>query len=97
MVPPSKNLHDYYSLDRYWWPNPETEDGLPYIRKDGKTNPEYDNYDGVAKSKMSQAVFTLSLAYFYTSHEPYAKKANEFINTWFIDPETKMNPNLEYG
>jgi len=97
MVPPSKNMHDYYSLGRYWWPNPDTEDGLPYVRHDGKTNPEYDNYDAVPKSKMSNAVFTLSLAYFYTSHEPYAKKANELIFTWFIDPETKMNPHLEYG
>lgn len=97
MIPPSKNMHDYYSLGIYWWPNPATEDGLPYVRHDGKKNPEYDNYDGVSIHKMSKAVFTLALAYFYTSHEPYAKHANDLIKAWFLDPATKMNPHLEYG
>lgn len=97
MKPPSGNMHDYYSLGKYWWPNLDTKDGLPYVRHDGKRNPECDNYDAVAGSKMSYAVFTLSLAYFYTSHEPYAQKANELLYTWFINPETKMNPHLEYG
>ncbi|MFT6855923.1 MAG: iduronate 2-sulfatase [Cyclobacteriaceae bacterium] len=97
MASPSKNMHDYYSLGPYWWPNPDTKDGLPYVRHDGKVNPAYDNYDGVAIGKMSQAVFRLSLAYFYTTHEPYAQKANELLQTWFFDPATKMNPHLEYG
>lgn len=97
LVPPSNNKHDFYSLGPYWWPNPDTEDGLPYVRHDGKRNPEYKNYDGVIISKMSNTVFTLSLAYFYTSNESYAKKANELLYTWFINPETKMNPHLEYG
>jgi len=96
-VPPSKNKHDYYSLGIYWWPNPDTKDGLPYVRHDGKRNPEYDDFDGPAIREMSNGVFILSLAYFYTGHEPYAQKANELIHTWFIDPSTKMNPHLEYG
>ncbi|MEL6867849.1 MAG: alginate lyase family protein [Bacteroidota bacterium] len=97
MLPPSKDKHDYYSLGVYWWPNPATKDGLPYVRHDGKRNPEYDRYDGVAIHKMTKAVFTLSLAYFYTTDEAYAKKANELLYTWFINPATKMNPHLEYG
>ncbi len=97
MIPPSNDKHDYYSMGIYWWPNPDTKDGLPYVRHDGKKNPEYDDYDGVAIRKMSEAVFTLSLAYFYTAHEPYAKKANDLIYAWFINPETKMNPHLEFG
>ena len=97
MVPPSNDMHDYHSLGIYWWPNPDTEDGLPYVRHDGKKNPEYDKYDGVAIHKMSKAVFSLALAYFYTKHEPYAAKASDFINAWFINSETKMNPHLEYG
>lgn len=96
-IPPSNNKHDYYSLGVYWWPNPETKNGLPYIRHDGKKNPEYDNYDGVHLHKMSKAVFVLSLAYFYTLDESYAKKANELLYTWFINPETKMNPHLKFG
>ncbi|MCT9623451.1 alginate lyase, partial [Curtobacterium sp. C2H10] len=32
LVAASGNKHDYYSFPPYWWPNPETKDGLPYIR-----------------------------------------------------------------
>ncbi len=39
LVAASGNKHDYYSFPPYWWPNPDTKDGLPYIRKDGQTNP----------------------------------------------------------
>ncbi|UQZ86667.1 Alginate lyase [Paenibacillus konkukensis] len=36
-------IHDFYSNGDYWWPNPETADGLPYIRRDGESNPN--NFD----------------------------------------------------
>ena len=32
-VPPSGNKHDYMSIAPYFWPNPDTPDGFPYIRK----------------------------------------------------------------
>src|SRR5690606_41789327 len=44
-IAPSGNKHDYVSLSRYWWPNPDTPDGLPYIYKDGQSNPELNRYD----------------------------------------------------
>src|SRR6202161_4011709 len=31
--------HDFYSNGDYWWPNPNTTNGLPYIQRDGQTNP----------------------------------------------------------
>src|SRR5947207_3282136 len=37
-VAPSGDKHDYLSYARYWWPNPDTADGLPYVRRDGRTN-----------------------------------------------------------
>ena len=42
---PSGDKHDYFSMARYWWPNPNTPDGLPYVRKDGKVNPEIEDLD----------------------------------------------------
>ena len=39
-VPPSGDKHDYMSIAPYFWPDPATKDGLPYVRKDGKVNPE---------------------------------------------------------
>ncbi|KAF0369720.1 chondroitin AC/alginate lyase [Gigaspora margarita] len=37
---PSNDPHDYLSLARYYWPNPKTENGIPYIVRDGYSNPE---------------------------------------------------------
>jgi len=96
-IPPSGDKHDYYSLGIYWHPDPEKEDGLPYIRHDGVRNPEYGDYDGPGIKKMSVSAFRLALAWFYTGKEDYAMKAGDFLRTWFLDPETKMNPHLEYG
>src|SRR5437588_2111836 len=39
-TPPSGDKHDYMSQAPYFWPNPRTPNGLPYIRRDGERNPE---------------------------------------------------------
>ena len=43
MTPPSGNKNDYMSISPYWWPDENKEDGLPWIRHDGKTNPASKN------------------------------------------------------
>lgn len=98
VLPPSGNKHDYESQGPYWWPNPETKDGLPYIRRDGEKNPEIEKLtDHHYLSELTRAAKTLSLAYFLTGDERYAKKTAQFLGTWFIDPRTRMNPHLQYG
>lgn len=99
LVPPSGDKHDYMSLGPYWWPNPDKPDGLPYINKDGVVNPEStdESTDQRRKSRMCNNVRDLSLAYYFTGEEKYAKHAALLIRTWFIDPETRMNPNLQYA
>lgn len=94
---PSGDKHDYVSLSRYWWPNPETKDGLPYVFKDGQSNPELNGYDRNTLGDMCGAVNTLALAYFYSGDEKYADKAVQLVRVWFFDEETRMNPNLEYS
>ncbi len=96
-IAPSGDKHDYVSLSRYVWPDPSKKDGLPYIHRDGESNPELEKYDRNPLGSMAYAVNTLSLAYFYTGDERYAAKATDFIRTWFLDKDTKMNPNLEYA
>jgi len=96
-IAPSNDKHDYMSMGPYWWPNPDTPDGLPYIRKDGEVNPERNGYDKVSGSIMTDAVRTLTLAYYFTDNNVYALKAAELLRTWFIAPDTKMNPHLNFG
>ena len=96
-VPPSGNKHDYMSMGPYWWPNPETPDGLPYIRKDGVVNPERNQYDKIPGATMAEAVRALALMYYFTGDTSFSHKASELLKVWFINPETKMNPHLEFG
>jgi len=97
LTPASGDKHDYMSMGRYWWPNPNTKDGLPYIRKDGVSNPELEKLDRNSLSKMARSVIILSLAYRLTDNEQYAQKAVWNLETWFIDQKTRMNPNMNYG
>ena len=97
MTPPSGDKHDYMSMGRYWWPNPKTSDGLPYIRKDGVVNSEIDKLDRNPLSKFTRSVYTLSIAYYLTNDTKYAAKAVENLRIWFINKETKMNPNMNFG
>lgn len=98
-LPPSKNKHDYMSIGPYWWPNPETDDGLPYIRKDGEINPETRNNftDYVENKNFTAAIKELTNAYYLSDNLSYAKKALALINVWFLNEETKINPHLNYG
>ena len=96
---PSGDLKDYVSLSRYFWPNPNTKDGLPYIRKDGHSNPELNgvNYDRLRSQRMTNAVRDLALAAYFSGDQKYADKAMQFVRTWFIDKETAMNPHLKFA
>jgi len=98
-VAPSGDKHDYYSLSPFHWPNPRRDDGLPYIFRDGEKNPEVDSdkYDRVPYFQLTDAVEDLGRGYRLTGEEKYAEKAASLLHTWFLDPETRMNPNLEYA
>lgn len=94
---PNGNKHEYVSRGRYWWPNPEIEDGLPYVKRDGNTNPEIYQFDRVPLASLRDDVETLSIVYYLTGNEKYAQKAISLINRWFIDKQTKMKPNLQFA
>ncbi len=97
-TPPSGDKHDYMSMGPYWWPNPDTPDGLPYIRKDGVRNPERNQYEDRGNiGKLMGAVETLGLAYYFSNDEKYAKHAAKLLQVWFLDKKTRMNPNLNFG
>jgi hypothetical protein len=101
-TPPGGDKHDYLSQAPYWWPSrPRTADnpqGCPYVQKDGVRNPEVDtitDHDG--RGQVFSSVHTLSLAWYYTGGAAYAEHAEEILRTWFTDPATRMNPNLDHG
>jgi len=100
--PSLQHLHDkrtYVSLACYWWPDPDSEDGLPYIRRDGEVNPETrGNASDLPKLiDMAQRVELLTMAYLISGDENFSAKAVDQIYTWFLNPETAMLPHLEHA
>lgn len=96
-TPASGDKHDYMSQARYYWPDPSKPGGLPYIARDGESNPELNKLDRNRLGATANRVTTLSLAWYFSGEEKYAQKATELIRTWFFNKDTRMNPNLEYA
>jgi hypothetical protein len=88
--------HDFFSEGDYWWPDPKDPDG-PYIQKDGMTNPDNFSEHRHAMVRLSEIIGTLASAYVLTGDDQYVKHAVKHLKAWFVDDDTKMNPNLLYG
>ena len=99
LTPPSGDKHDYFSLAPYFWPDKSKPDGKPYLRRDGEVNPDSRNEssDHHRMSRTLSAIDTLSKAYKKTNKDAYATKAAELLRVWFLDPATRMNPNLNFA
>ena len=89
--------HDYVSLATYYWPDPTKTNGLPYINRDGERNPETQEYDHLALTRMEHAVHNLAQAWYFTGEQKFADGAARQLRAWFLDPATRMNPNLNHG
>ena len=92
---PSGCPNDYMSMGTYWWPDPNTPDGIPYVRRDGHFNPQCNDEHNFGN--MVSQVKWCSLAAYYFDDDKYAKRAVDALYTWFICPETYMTPNARYG
>jgi Alginate lyase len=88
--------HDYFSEGPYWWPNPKNPNG-PYIRKDGQRNPARFMGNRSDLGSMCEAVLALGMGSALAGKPRCAEHAALILSTWFIDPKTRMNPNLEFG
>ena len=89
------DLHNYVSSSIYYWPD-TTDASKPWIRVDGKFNLDFQNkFDYVTCSKFVDRIKNMSLAWWLTNDQKYARKAVEQIRVWFLNKETFMNPNMD--
>jgi hypothetical protein len=89
--------NDFYSNGDYWWPNPDTANGLPYVQRDGQTNPKNFVEHRRCVMQLRDAVASLGAAYKITGENRYTAKAAELLRVFFIEPKTRMNPNLKFA
>jgi hypothetical protein len=88
--------HDYFSEGDYWWPDPKNPDG-PYIQRDGMSNPA--NFDDHRKYllRLSVQMPALAAGWLLTKDARYSNQAIKHLHAWFVDPATRMNPNLQFA
>jgi len=89
-------LNDFFSEGDYWWPDPKGAE-LPYVRRDGMTNPANFVEHRNLLMRVSQEVPALAAASMLSRDRRYAAHAAAHLRAWFINPATKMNPNLQYA
>lgn len=94
LVPPSGSKNDYVSIARYWHLD---STGAQTIYKDGVTTPLVEEFDRPKLARISSAIYSLALAYYFSDREIYAEKAAELVQKWFINPNTRMRPNMNYS
>lgn len=95
------NVNDYYSNGDYWWPNPATADGLPFVRRDGQSNPGNFNDHRLAVRALRDAVAALAGAALISkpgvATQQYLEKIAQLLAVFFVHPNTRMNPHLQYA
>src|SRR6266404_5069758 len=69
--------NDFYSNGDYWWPDPSKPDGLPYLQRDGESNPQNFSEHRRCVAQLRDAVAALGAAYKLTGEDRYAAKAAE--------------------
>lgn len=89
--------NDFFSMSDYYWPDPAKPEGKPYVQRDGQSYPGLFNEHRKAVMQLRDATGALAAAYRVTGEERYAAKAAELLRVFFVDPVTRMNPNLEHA
>jgi hypothetical protein len=93
-VPPSGDKHDYISQAPYFWPDAKGH----YVRRDGERNPESGrDSDAGRVGRVCSDVHALAFAFYFTGNERFANHAAELLRVFFLNPATRMNPNLNFG
>jgi len=112
VLAPSGDPHDYMSWAPYSWPNctalgnttvltlPEVWSKCPYTIRDGVFNPDYRTINDIGHFQaMADAIFYNAITWVLTGRPTslYIETAVNFLKVWFLNPDTKMNPNLKYA
>lgn len=99
ILPPSGDRHDYLSIGVYWWPDPASPTGLPWIRRDGFVNPATSGRD-TDRSRLTDLLGDLrdlAFAHYFTGDIACLERARTLLQVWFVDEKTRVNPHLNFA
>lgn len=98
-LPASGDKHDYMTYAPYAWPDTTKADGMPWKARDGIINPvsRGNDTDNNRKTAFFAAIDNLVWSYYFSDDRKYADKAVELIRIWYLNPETRVNPNMNFG
>jgi len=69
-----------------------------YVQRDGEFNPDVRLVNDTGDFQtMSDAILYNTLAWIINGSEVYMNNAVHYVDTWFIDPDTFMRPNLDFA
>ncbi|KAJ7734765.1 chondroitin AC/alginate lyase [Mycena maculata] len=112
ILAPSGNKNDYMSWAPYFWPNctgvgnttvltpQQIWVTCPYIDLDGQFNPDRLTIDNIGEFfNLSDSILYNALAHSFQnkSSSVYSQNIARFVDTWFLNNDTGMNPNLNYA
>ncbi|MGM8850982.1 alginate lyase family protein [Salinicola halophyticus] len=91
--------NDYRSLAKYWWPDPASDDGAPYVRRDGEVNPACyaDHFDASRMVFLAESLQVLSLATWFTGDAAYRERAVAQLEAWFVTPESRQSAHFQFA
>ncbi len=91
---PTDDPHAYASMATYFWPNPDTPDGLPWVARDGEFSPVLDQYDRPLWDYTADTIKMLGEAAYLLNRQDLADRVAAHLSAWMIDPATRMRPDL---
>lgn len=101
---PSGDPHDYWHPAPFWWPNPATPDGLPYVDRDGVRRPETvlhapgsEQFDRSRLQRVLEDTAVCAAAWRMTGDLSFARHGAALLRRWFLARATRMNPHLRYA
>jgi len=101
---PSGDIHDYWHLAPYFWPNPDTPDGLPYVERGEMRRPDAvlyapgsKQFDRSRLQRVLEDTATCALAWRVTGQAEFATHGAALMRRWFLARATRMNPHLRYA
>lgn len=93
---PFGDAHDYSSIPKYSFPDPENPSG-PWIYRDGCVNPDFEVCDIVRWMAFCRRVTVLIAAGNLSGDLRFSERAGKLLKVWFMEPETYMRPHLKYA